>query len=290
MKNIGLGLLLIAVCWFAAYAAHASELSAPKRVDAGSGFTVAAPGSGSAILYVIGPDGAIKRDVKLGGELRILPEEIQNSGHYTLVLRKGGEMSTASFWVEPAKTARLSFLARPSRLPVAMPNAISGVVYPSDKFYNLVLRPEPVNFKLAVADAAPVATTVTAKSGVAWISFDSTRKTGAAQFIASVGDVTERRVVQEVASDPCNLRMRAQRSKQGVEVETDPIRDCSGNPVPDGTIVTFTAVGQNGKSSVDARIKKGIAKAEFPQLGNATISVASGVVMGNEIHVGGGGE
>ena len=71
-------------------------------------------------------------------------------------------------------------------------------------------------------------------------------------------------------------------------METDPIRDCSGNPVPDGTIVTFTAVSPKGKSSVDARIKKGVAKAELPNLQDATISVASGVVMGNDIHVGGG--
>jgi hypothetical protein len=90
-----------------------------------------------------------------------------------------------------------------------------------------------------------------------------------------------------MAADPCNLRIKAQPSKQGVEVETDLIRDCSGNPVPDGTIVTFTAVSPKGKSSVDARIKKGVAKTELPNLQEATISVASGVVMGNEIRWGG---
>ena len=93
-----------------------------------------------------------------------------------------------------------------------------------------------------------------------------------------------RRVVQEVASDPCNIRMRAQRNKSGILVQTDPIHDCAGNPVPDGTIVTFTATGPQGKSTVDARIKRGIAQAELPASDNATISVASGVVVGNEIH------
>jgi hypothetical protein len=39
---------------------------------------------------------------------------------------------------------------------------------------------------------------------------------------------------------------------------------------------------------VDARIKKGVAKAELPNLHDATISVASGVAMGNDIRVGGG--
>jgi hypothetical protein len=58
--------------------------------------------------------------------------------------------------------------------------------------------------------------------------------------------------------------------------------------VPDGTIVTFTATSPQGRSTVDARIKKGVAKAELPPMQNATVSVAAGVVVGNEIHVGGG--
>jgi hypothetical protein len=70
-------------------------------------------------------------------------------------------------------------------------------------------------------------------------------------------------------------------------VETDPIRDCSGNPVPDGTIVTFIQNDKTGKSTVDARIKKGTARAELPASDNATITVAAGVVLGNELHVGG---
>jgi hypothetical protein len=97
-----------------------------------------------------------------------------------------------------------------------------------------------------------------------------------------------KRVVQETASDPCNLRMRVQPSKNGVTVETEPVKDCAGNPVPDGTIVTFTATSPKGRSTIDARIKKGIAKADLPPMQNATLSVASGVVVGNEIHVGGG--
>ncbi len=51
--------------------------------------------------------------------------------------------------------------------------------------------------------------------------------------------------------------------------------------------MTFSSVDANGKSTVDARIKKGIAKAELPASNNALISVASGVVVGNEIRWGG---
>src|SRR5262249_8512713 len=129
---------------------------------------------------------------------------------------------------------------------------------------------------------------VTSRNGVAWVSSSSARKAGAAQFVATLGETSVRRVVQQVASDPCNLRMHiAQQSKAGLVVETDPIRDCTGNPVPDGTIVTFTQTDSAGRSTVDARIRKGVARAELPAAGGAHISVAAGVVLGNELQVGG---
>jgi hypothetical protein len=106
--------------------------------------------------------------------------------------------------------------------------------------------------------------------------------------VVSSGSASVRRVVQEVASDPCNIRMNARPTKQGILVSTDPIHDCAGNPVPDGTIVTFTSTDAKGRSTVDARIKQGTAQAILPASNDATISVASGVVVGNEIHWRGG--
>jgi hypothetical protein len=85
--------------------------------------------------------------------------------------------------------------------------------------------------------------------------------------------------------------MRAQRKGHLVEVVTDPVRDCSGNPVPDGTIVTFIQSAPNKlRSTVDARIKRGVARATLPAIDGAMVSVASGVVLGNEIRLGGGGQ
>ena len=133
--------------------------------------------------------------------------------------------------------------------------------------------------------------TVTSHDGLASIDASSGPKAGAAQFVASVGNTSVRRVVQQVASDPCerSLRMHvSQRNKDNIVVETDPVRDCTGNAVPDGTIVTFIQTSAKGTSTVDARIKKGIARAELPADGSANISVAAGVVLGNDLHVGGG--
>ena len=284
MKKMFLAALFVLACWFAAEAAHAATISVPDHVNAGEGVTIQTQGSGDATLYLFGPNGAVKKTVKLGGDVNLKSDEVLDAGEYTVIVN--GE--SAKFWVTPNKTARLSFLARPSRLPVAVTNGIGGVVYTFDKFHNLVTEPQPVKFELMVKDGGALTRTEQTKAGMAFVGMDSSRKEGPAQFVATVGEVTEKRIVQQVASDPCNLRMKVERTKNGIEVSTDPIRDCSGNPVPDGTIVTFTASSPQGKSSVDARIKRGIAKAELPALKNATISVASGVAMGNEIHIGGG--
>jgi len=87
-------------------------------------------------------------------------------------------------------------------------------------------------------------------------AYRSGKVAGPIQLIASVGDLNVRRVVRQVASDPCNLRIKAQRTAKGIVVETEPVRDCSGNAVPDGTIVTFTKTDGAGKSTVDAPINK----------------------------------
>ena len=70
-------------------------------------------------------------------------------------------------------------------------------------------------------------------------------------------------------------------------METEPVRDCAGNPVPDGTIITFTAKAGDDTDTVDAPLKKGIAKAQLIAKGPVVISAASGVVMGNELRIGG---
>ena len=132
-----------------------------------------------------------------------------------------------------------------------------------------VSQPQPVKFDLNV-NGQTITRTETTKDGIAYTKLDSSRKEGPAQFVASSGSASVRRVVQEVASDPCSIRMKAEPGKHGIRVQTDPIRDCSGNPVPDGTIVTFTSTDANGKSAVDARIKQGIATADLPASGNAT--------------------
>ncbi len=209
---------------------------------------------------------------------------MKNAGRYVISLGIG---DSATFFVTAGDVSSIAFLARPSRVPADTPGVISGTAFVFDKYQNLVTQPEPVKFELSV-NGQSVSRVETTRWGVASAKLDSSKKEGAAQFVASSGPASIRRVVQEVASDPCNIRMRAERDKNGILVQTDPIHDCAGNAVPDGTIVTFTLTDSTGKSAVDARIKRGIAQAELPASPNGTISVASGVVVGNEIHWGGG--
>ncbi len=272
----------------AAGSLRAQEIHVPERAVAGQTITVGTGGEGEGTLYLVGPAQVIKRQVRLGNEVQIAGDELRSAGRWIAILRAGGRTSSQAFFVQPDAVENLSFLARPSRVPVDRPGVISGIAVVFDKFQNLVLWPTPVKFSLSVEGAgASISDTVNSRNGIAWISSSSARKAGAAQFVATAGDASVRRVVQQVASDPCNLRIHVvQRNPEGVVFETDPVRDCTGNPVPDGTIVTFTQTDSSGRSTVDARIKKGIARAVLPAADKATITVASGVVLGNELHVG----
>jgi len=212
--------IILAMCWFAAYAARAAELKVPQQVVAGQGFSIATSGSGSETFYLIGPAHVAKRDVKIGEPIVIAGEEVRAAGRYVALLGKGEGAARAVFYVAADKPANINFLARPSRVAAAKPGAISGVAFVFDQFNNAVLAPTPVKFNLSVEGGAPVARTVKTQNGIAWTRMDSGRKAGAAQFVASVGETSVRRVVEQVAADACNLRLKAQRKDDVVGQNT----------------------------------------------------------------------
>jgi len=268
--------------------AQSPQLHFPQRVEAGAAFSIPTSGSGAATLYIVGPGGALRRKIQLGTSLAFGADDLPNAGHYTAVLVGGSSTQSGQFDVVPSKPGRLSFLAKPSRLPVNRATGISGVVYLFDRFGNLALDPQPVSFDLSDGSGRTQSRTQASRNGVAWVRMDSAVKAGPATFQASVANVREKRIVQQVPGDPCSIRMTARASDQKVVLETDPIRDCSGNAVPDGTIVSFTETYQGSQSTVDVPIKRDVARTELPAHNGAVISVASGIVMGNEIRWNGG--
>jgi len=279
------GLIVLVAGQFAVTQSGALQL--PKDVEAGSSFSIQSAGSGKAVLYIVGPAQVLRRDVQLGETTSFAAGDLHNAGHYVVVLAGGASTETGAFDVTAVHQATaLSFIAKPSRLPVDLHDGISGVAYVFDTFQNLVLQPTQVSFQLSGVGGAPQMRTVTTRNGVAWTKMDSASKEGAAQFTAQDGSVADKRVIQQVPGDPCRLKMNVRPSGQRLELETEPVRDCSGNAVPDGTIVTFTEMYDGGEATVDVPLKRGVAKTEMPAHSGATISVATGVVLGNEIRWG----
>jgi hypothetical protein len=269
--------------------AQDANMSLPSHIIAGRAFTIPTTGSGKAVIYIIGPAQALRRDVQLGQAVSFDAGDLYNAGRYLAILVAGSSTATRKFDVVPApKPESLSFLAKPSRLPVGLHNGISGAAYVFDAYHNLITTPMPITFELSNQGNTVQAQTVTTRTGVAWTQMNSAEKQGSAQFLARVGDITSTRVIQEVPGNPCGLTMSAKPDGQKVQLQTAPVKDCSGNPVPDGTIVTFTETYNGTQSTVDAPLKQGVARAEMPSYKGATISVASGVVAGNEIRWSGG--
>lgn len=265
--------------------AGAQALQIPARVEAGTALSVPTSGSGSATLYIVGPGQVLKREVALGQTVTIGSDDLQNAGHYSVFLVEPSSTESGSFDLLPGRQAvSMSFLAKPSRIAVDLPDGISGVVYLFDAFRNLIVQPATVSFQLSEPGATPQERSTTTRDGVAWLKITSAPKAGNAQFEATTGNLSQKRVVEQVPGDPCNLKMSARASGDRIELETDPVRDCRGNPVPDGTIITFSESYNGTQSTVDAPLKRGVARTEMPAHDGAVITVATGVVLGNQIH------
>lgn len=268
--------------------AAAQGLQAPAHSRAGDLITATTGGTGEGTLYVIGPGHVSKTRIQLGGEVQVKGSELQSAGNYLLLACSANSCNQARVFVEPAQPEKISFLLHPSRIPISQPNAIHGVSVVMDAFRNLVTAPSTVTFRVSTKDGPGASAPLQTRSGIAWTRLSSGPQEGPVEIQATVGEAREIRVVQQVASDPCNLHASVQSAAGRLILQTDPVRDCKGNALPDGTIVTFTKVDKGGRSMVDAPIKKSVARAEMPYQGAATISVASGVTLGNEIHIGGG--
>ena len=274
-------LLLIAPCLMLA---QESALQVPKTVEADTGFSIQSSGSGKASLYIVGPGQVLERDIERGGSTSFAPGALHNAGHYLVILKTGDSVDKSEFDVVAAsQPSDLSFFARPSRLPVGLHDGITGAIYVFDAYKNLITAPMPVSFELTSPSGATQTHTAETRYGSAFTTMDSTPQQGSDRFVARVGGVSSMRVVGQVPGDPCGIKMSAHPNGQQVRLETEPLRDCSGNAVPDGTIVTFTETYAGAETTVDVPLKRGIAQVDMPAHSGAMLSAASGVVMGNQI-------
>jgi hypothetical protein len=270
-------------------AAHAQDetLSVPRSIEAGSAFSIQNAGSGEAALYIVGPGQVLKRTVQLGTSTYFPAGSICNAGHYAVILAQGNSTTNQAFDVTPISApANLSFFAKPSRLPVGLHDGITGAVYVFDVYHNLIAAPTPISFELSSPSGAMQKQQVNTRDGAAWTTMDSTSQQGSSKFVVQAGDVSSASIIRQVPGDPCDLKVSAQPAGQELDLQTAPVRDCSGNAVPDGTIVTFTETYPGGQSTVDVPLKRDIAEVKMPARDGATITVASGVVLGNQVRWG----
>ncbi|HEY3627680.1 MAG TPA: hypothetical protein VGL00_15420 [Terracidiphilus sp.] len=277
---VACGMLAAPLAW-----AQSESLTLPKAIEAGSALSIPSSGSGKATLYIVGLGQVLKHEVELGQTTYFPPGTLYSAGHYITVLaRESGAAESGSFDVTPAsKAADVTFLARPSRLPVGLHGGITGAAYVFDAYRNLITAPTQVSFELSSPKGGTQTRQVETRHGAAWTEMDSTAQQGTDKFVARVGDVSSARIIGQVPGDPCSLKMSARPAGSQIQLQTEPVRDCSGNAVPDGTIVTFTENYDGGESTVDVPLKRGIAEVKMPARPGARISVASGVVLGNEI-------
>jgi hypothetical protein len=262
----------------------AQELSVPHSVAAGADTTISTAGSGKANFYLVGPGTATMKEVTLGEDVHLAPDDLRYAGEYVAIVCSS-TCNSAGFFVTAAAPANLAFLVHPSRAPVRQPDVVSGVALLFDRFDNLVLRPATINFQVKGASETLFSREIPTRNGAAWFRTSSGKTSGPVRLTASADDLTAQRALQQVASEPCNLRIKAQQTPKGIDVETDPIRDCAGNPVSDGTIVTFTGSDALGKISIDAPIKGDVARARMNVPGPVVLSAACGVAIGNELRI-----
>lgn len=265
---------------------QSENLLLPHSLEAGSSFSVQTTGSGKAVLLIAGLGQVIKREVQLGETTQFPAGSLCRAGQYiAIVTTVGGATSSGTITVVPSsKVAALTFLAKPSRLPVGS-RGITGTVFVFDAYHNLIASPTPVSFELSYPGSPAHRQSVETRNGAAWTEMDSSTRAGKDSFVARVGSISSSRVIAQVSGDPCRIKMSATQSGKRISLVTEPVLDCSGNPVPDGTIVTFTESYDGSRSTVDVPLKRGVARSEMPAHPGATITVASGVVLGNEVRL-----
>ena len=282
------GIRILLLCSIAATATYslAADVTVPERAVAGAKISIETSGNGEATAVLIAPSHIVSKPVVLGKALEFAGDDLADAGQYTLVLTSDAGEIAKSFVVSPGSPAHLSFVTHPSRAPVAQKAGITGAVYVFDAYNNLISKSLVVNFKLSGAQTGTVERQVSSRNGVASLSLDSPAREGPVKFEAATGGVQTTRMVRVVADEPCTLEIRAEPLNKGrIRVQTAPVKDCSGNLVPDGTVVTFTGWDEQGRSTVDVSVKKGIAQVDLPARGEMRISAASGVALGKQIRL-----
>jgi subtilisin family serine protease/protocatechuate 3,4-dioxygenase beta subunit len=150
----------------------------------------------------------------------------------------GLSSTTAQVTFTPGPPTNLSLIAAPSTLPVGNLSALTATV--TDQFGNPVVNGTAVSFTTNLGSASPVTRVTT--NGVATATLSSTLP-GTAVVTATVGSLNATRLVTFTPGPPTNLSLAAAPSTLQVgnlSALTATVADQFGNPVANGTVVSFT--------------------------------------------------
>jgi adhesin/invasin len=189
----------------------------------------------------------------------------------------GLSSTTAQVTFTPGPPANLSLIAAPSTLPVGNLSALTATV--TDQFGNPVVNGTAVSFTTNLGSASPVTRVTT--NGVATATLSSMLP-GTAVVTATVGSLNATRLVTFTPGPPTNLSLAAAPSTLQVgnlSALTATVTDQFGNPVVNGTVVSFTT--NLGSASPVTRVTtNGVATATLSSTvaGLATVTATVGSI------------
>jgi adhesin/invasin len=187
----------------------------------------------------------------------------------------GLSSTTAQVTFTPGPPTNLSLIAAPSTLQVGNLSALTATV--TDQFGNPVVNGIVVSFTTNLGSASPVTRVTT--NGIATATLSSTLP-GTAVVTATVGSLSATRPVTFTPGSPANLALVAAPSTLPVgnlSTLTATVADQFGNPVANGTVVSFTT--NLGSASPVTRVTtNGVATATLSSTvaGLATVTATVG--------------
>jgi adhesin/invasin len=187
----------------------------------------------------------------------------------------GLSSTTAQVTFTPGPPTNLSLIAAPSTLQVGNLSALTATA--TDQFGNPVVNGIVVSFTTNLGSASPVTRVTT--NGIATATLSSTLP-GTAVVTATVGSLSATRLVTFTPGPPTNLSLAAAPSTLQVgnlSALTATVADQFGNPVVNGTVVSFTT--NLGSASPVTRVTtNGVATATLSSTvaGLATVTATVG--------------
>ena len=134
--------LLVTLC-FATFA-FAADLKVPATTTAGNAVTFTAPVAARQRCTSLARERRSSARCN-SARITISADELKNAGRYIVSVEGDGD---GSFFVTANEVSSIAFLARPSRVPADTHDVISGTAFLFDKYQNLVMQPQPVKFEL----------------------------------------------------------------------------------------------------------------------------------------------